>query len=102
MDFFFFLFLGCLVDLGGSEFLSLLPVEEIDEDEVLQVLAKLNRFISFSAEEDIDVDSSSSLYLSGSTRGWMSVICGRLAPLTIVPMSPLELSKQTGTAVRGK
>ena len=101
MDFFFFLLLVRLVDFGGSEFLSLLPVEEIDEDEVLQVLAKLNRFISFSAEEDMD-DCSSSLYLSGSTRGWMSVICGRLAPLTIVPISPLELSKQTGTAVRGK
>ena len=101
MDFFFFLFLVRLVDFGGSEFLSLLSVEEIDEAEMLQVLAKLNRFISFSAEEDIDIGSSS-LYLSGSTRGWMSVICGRLAPLTIVPMSPLELSKQTGTAVRGK
>lgn len=102
MDFFFFLSLVRLVDIGGSEFLSLLSVEEIDEAEMLQVLAKLNRFISFSAEEDIDVDSSSSLYLSGSTRGWMSFICGRLAPLTIVPMSPLELSKQTGTAARGK
>ena len=30
MDFFFFSFLGCLVDFGGSDFLSLLSVEEID------------------------------------------------------------------------
>mmetsp|Transcript_19353 Transcript_19353/g.55713 ORF Transcript_19353/g.55713 Transcript_19353/m.55713 type:complete len:213 (+) Transcript_19353:475-1113(+) len=115
-SFFFFFWLLVLlavvrlVDLGGVDVPSS-QVEGRDEvllvDAVLQVLARLrlrmvlNNF-SDDADEKVAGGGPSSLYLRGSTRGRMSAICGRLAPLTMAPMPPVELSKQTGTAVRGR
>ena len=122
MDRFFLLLLLLDVDRGGV--LSS-HAEGRDDADVLQVLERLswsNIFFregrggsllllvlsagcSFSSFSSCPPSSASFSYLSGSTNGGMSAICGRLAPRTM-PMAPrsleLELSKQTGTAVRGR